>query len=351
MITLKTCRESVVMTRPGGLTPRSLPWLAAPLKHEKAGPPRLSAFVSEARPALPRNSALIEGLRQRIHDIERHTPVLAPVLARVLEPVLEPGSNPNRPTPWTLGIGDIDAYLGPAGLNASAVHEIKPATAGAGAAIASMGFALRLASRRLQQISATDPDGPRPRILWCVTRNNAHETGELYAPGLAALGLDPACFLMVETARTSEALWAMEEGLKCAGLALVIGQPGAIDLTPARRLSLAAEHASTPCLLLTPIQAPPAAATSSRWRIHPAPSAAHRFDRCAPDRPRLTATLERCQHSPGSSLGDVSPSFSLPKSFVLEWPHGPDETAHRVSMAAALADRTLSPPDAKCRTG
>ena len=334
MIALKTCRESVVMTRPGGLTPRSLPWLAAPLKHEKAGPPRLSAFVSEARPALPHDTALIEGLRRRIHDIERHTPILAPVL--------EPGST----APWTPGIGDIDAYLGPAGLNASAVHEIKPATTGAGAAIASMGFALRLASRRLQQVTATHPDGPRPRILWCVTRNNAHETGELYAPGLAALGLDPACFLIVETARTSEALWAMEEGLKCAGLALVIGQPGAIDLTPARRLSLAAEHASTPCLLLTPQQAPSAAATATRWRIHPAPSAMHRFDGRAPGRPCLTATLERCQHSPGSSLGgssrgDSSQSFALPKSFVLEWPHGPDETAHRVAMAAALADRTL----------
>lgn len=297
-------------------------------EHAKPGLQRLCALDLEARPGHPRHAKLIEGLRRRIQDIERHVPVLA-------------APRSNQPMPWRLGVPGADAFIGPSGLNTAAVHEIKPGTAGAGSTAASLGFALRLGARRVQQLKAAHPDCGVPRILWCVTRNSARETGELYAPGLAAFGLDPASILIVETARTSEALWAMEEGLKSASLALVIGQPGKIDLTPARRLSLAAEQSSTPCLLLTPGNSPSAAATSTRWRIDAATSAPHPFDARAPGSARITATLERCQHHLGGEN----------LSFVLEWPHGRGEEAHRFSMATALAHRTADAPYARRRTG
>jgi protein ImuA len=316
------------------IPPNPSPWSATRFEHE-AGPPRLCEFLEARSPALSSQSKLIEGLRRRIGGIERHESELGPRTGSALR------STAHRPKPWTVGASEIDSILGPQGLNAEAIHEIKPGTAGAGAASASMGFALRLAARRLQQLKAAQPDHASPRILWCITRASLHETGELYAPGLAALGLDPASLLIVETTRAADVLWAMEEGLKSSGLALVIGQPGRVDLTPARRLSLAAKHAATPCLLLTPHNAPAAAATSTRWRISPAASALHPFDARAPGHARVTATLERCQHH---SNGD-------PLSLVLEWPHGPAGETHRVSVAAALAHRTLDAPFTRHRTG
>jgi len=315
-------------------TPKPSPWSLTPSEHE-AGPPRLSAFVKEARPASfslasSRNARLIEGLRRRIHGIERHVPE-------------SPRSN--RHVPWTVGAADADMCLGPSGLNTQAVHEIKPGSARASATAASMGFALRLAARHLLLLKAAHPDSPPPRILWCISRTSTYETGELYIPGLSAFGLEPASFLIVETVRASEMLWAMEEGLKSGGLALVIGHltgtAGRIGLTPARRLSLAAEQSGTPCLLLTPEGAPPAAATSTRWRIDTAPSAAHRFDARAPGAGRITVTLERCQHY---LSGD-------PLSFVLEWPHARGAEAHRIPVAAALAHRTVDASQPKRRTG
>ncbi|MEQ1577373.1 MAG: hypothetical protein ABL894_06950 [Hyphomicrobium sp.] len=313
------------------------PGPASRLEHEKPGLQHLSAFVPEARLPPHPKAKLIEGLRRRIGSIERHAPALE--------------TSSNRPVPWTAGAREIDTYLGPSGLDTSGVHEIKPNVAGAGATAASMGFALRLAAGRLQQMRSAHCAANQSRILWCVTRNCTRETGELYAPGLKALGLDPACFLIIETARTPEALWAMEEGLKSAGLALVVGQftsmTGAIGLTPARRLSLAAEQASTPCLLLTPEHAPPAAATSTRWRIDPAPSTQHHFDPRAPGTPRLTATLERYQQHSASD----PQSFIVPKSFVLEWPHARGDETHRIPLAAALAGRAAGPSYPKRRTG
>lgn len=238
---------------------------------------------------------------------------------------------------WTLGAPEMDARLGPGGLDAAGVHEVKPASAGAGAESAALAFLLRLAGRRLAQLSAANP-GRTARLLWCASSNAAHEAGRLYGPGLRHLGLDPAALIIVETRRESEALWAIEEGLKSASLALVVGQFGAVDLTPARRLSLAAETHRTPCLLLTAARTPAAAATATRWRIGPSSSAPNPFDARAPGAPRYAVALERCRNRLADT--EASPVF-------LEWS---DET-HRFRRPAAVADRTAQAEHARRRAG
>ncbi len=77
----------------------------------------------------------------------------------------------------------------------------------------------------------------------------------------------PQQLLIVETAKPTETLWAMEEGLKSHALGAVIGCLQEVALTPARRLSLAAKAYATPCLLVTDARSPSAGATASRWRI------------------------------------------------------------------------------------
>lgn len=232
---------------------------------------------------------------------------------------------------WTLGAAEVDERLS-RGLDAASLHEVKaePQTAGlaAGGWAAALGFALRLAMRRLQSIekSAASP----PRILWCWPSVFAREIGAPYGHGFVDLGLQPAAWLFAETPRPADALWAMEEGLRSQSLALVVGVVNEAELTAARRLSLAAAEHRTPCLLITDPRLSPAGSTATRWRVGARGSAAHPFDGAAPGAPRYGVTLERCRHRPLTRE---------PVPHLLEWS---DET-HRFRVAAAMAHRADAP--------
>jgi protein ImuA len=237
--------------------------------------------------------------------------------------------------PWTLGSPDLDRRLG-AGLDAASLHEVKAEAHASGIAAASsagnwaaaLGFALRLAVRRLRSIEATHAGAPR--ILWCWPSVFARELGVPYGPGLAALGFEPSAWLFAETARAADALWAMEEGLRSESLALVIGVLSEAELTPARRLSLAAAEHLTPCLIVTDPRLSPAGSTATRWRVGARNSASHPFDGAAPGAPRYAVALERCRHRPLTRE---------PLPYLLEWS---DET-HRFRVAAAVAHRADAP--------
>lgn len=94
--------------------------------------------------------------------------------------------------------------------------------------------------------------------------------------GLARFGLAPARLVIVLAERWPEALWAMEEALRCpavSGALLAVDQGLAsdgdqLDLTATRRLQLAAETGGGLGLLLRPDagNAPHTAATT-RWRV------------------------------------------------------------------------------------
>jgi protein ImuA len=242
-------------------------------------------------------------------------------------------ADPPARNAWVLGAPEFDSRLG-AGLNAASLHEVKAApqeigvTAGDWAA--ALGFTLRLAVRRLEGLSASSSGSGPASVLWCWPSQFAREIGAPYGRGLGALGISPSAWLFVETARASEALWAMEEGLRSQSLALVVGVLGEAELTPARRLSLmAAEHA-TPCLLVTDPRLSAAGSTATRWRVGRCSSAAHPFDASAPGATRYTVALERCRHRPMAREKGA---------LQLEWS---DET-YRFHMAAAVADRALAP--------
>ena len=274
--------------------------------------------------AAPRD-ALIGSLRETIRKIER----AAPLARSSSGSIAKSGSN----NIWQLGCPlecpEADSLL-PEGLETDSLHEVKGAVpvsgAIAGAWMASLGFALRLAVRRLDGLREKQASSTAPWILWCWPRVLAGELGRPSAAGLTHLGLDPARILFVETARADEALVALEDGLKSQSLALAIGVFNEIDLTPARRLSLAAGEGRTPCLAITHPSSQPAGATATRWRIGWGPSAAHPFDAKAPGNARFRLQLERARARPQSI--NLNP-------LLLEWS---DET-HRFSVAASLADR------------
>lgn len=241
-------------------------------------------------------------------------------LAAPLDPVR------NEAALWTTGATRIDDMLGPGGLEIGAVHEVKPAASGAdwpAAWTAARSFALMLAARRLQAGAGQDA---RTHVLWCASTAMTCELGAPYGPGLRMLGLDPGHLILAEPARQQDSLWVLEEGLKSESLALALTELDGVDLTSARRLALAAAGGRTPCLLLTHPREGPAAATATRWRIAPAPSAPHPLDAQAPGAVRLRVALERCRGRP-------MPPEDL--SLTLEW----CDAAYRFRMASAVADR------------
>jgi protein ImuA len=175
------------------------------------------------------------------------------------------------------GFPGIDQVLPEGGLRAGALHQIVAAPDDAASAA---GFAVLLLARLGRQ-------GP---VLWC------RATDDLYAPGLIGLGLAPERVILVRARRPADRLWAMEEGLRAGGLAAVLGEPDALDLTASRRLQLAAEGSATPCFVLTPSGTGGSTVAVTRWHVA---SAAGVSGGETPDfgrrRARWLVNLERCR--------------------------------------------------------
>jgi protein ImuA len=187
------------------------------------------------------------------------------------------------------GIPPIDATLG-GGLAYAALHEVSavlPLHFGAAA-----GFALALAARAQE---------PRKQTLLIATDFACLEAGPLYGPGLDQIGLPTERLLVVRVARPLDALFAMEEALKCRALSSVIAELNTDtgDLTATRRLSLAAREGGALGLLLRhrPTDAPSAAHT--RWQVAAAPSEPDEFGGLGPTAFALSLTRNRrgpCGH-------------------------------------------------------
>jgi protein ImuA len=161
---------------------------------------------------------------------------------------------------FSLDLPALDAVLG-GGLAHAARHEIRAAESRDEPAAS--GFALALVARLCAQKDAAtsdmmNPPDPAPDILWISEAGSRREAGALYAPGLAALGIDPGRIVEVAARRPGEALWAFEAGLSCAK---------AFDLAATRRLALKARQSGV-CGLLVRLAAPaePSAA-QTRWRV------------------------------------------------------------------------------------
>jgi protein ImuA len=179
----------------------------------------------------------------------------------------------------TLGVAGIDAMLPGGGLARGGLHEVLGEVArGRHRGGAALAFTAVLAARRAA-LGKGD-------VLWCL----AHQG--LYGPGLAAFGLDAGRLILARGRDDKQRLWAMEEGLKCTGLAMVVGEISRLDLGQSRRLQLAAESSGVTALLLHTTgdvgggqrggeggaegkshAGLGVSAALTRWRITPAPSA------------------------------------------------------------------------------
>ncbi len=158
------------------------------------------------------------------------------------------------------GIARLDDALPGGGLPTSGLHRLAGASPEWDAA-ATAGFALALAQRLLR---AGGLARPAP-LVWIGPALP-------YAPGLVALGLDPARLLTLRAAGEADILWALEEVARSRQSAVVVAQLRGLDRIAGRRLQLAAERGGTALLVLEsrPTGEPVPALT--RWRVAAAPA-------------------------------------------------------------------------------
>ena len=123
------------------------------------------------------------------------------------------------------------------------------------------------------------------------------ESGRVHPPGLATSNL-----IHVEARDARDALWAMEEGLRCAALSAVIGEvwgdPRALDFTATRRLAVASERSGVAAFLIRLGGHANLSGARMRWRIASAPSLVDDLDPKAPGTPVWDAELFRARGMP-----------------------------------------------------
>lgn len=144
--------------------------------------------------------------------------------------------------------------------------------------------------------------GEERNWLWVQDAAALRLGGRPYRPGLP-----PALrnrLIHVAANSPENALFAIEEGLRCRDLAFVIGEisgnPRALDFTASRRLSLAAEKHGTALWLVRIDARRDLSSARMRWQTHAAPSLPPRWNPQAPGAPAWQAELFRARnHPPG----------------------------------------------------
>jgi protein ImuA len=176
-------------------------------------------------------------------------------------------------------------------------------------------------------------DSAKP-LLWVQDRMAILESGRVYPPGLPVPDL-----IHVEARNARDALWAMEEGVRCSALSGVIGElwgdPKVLDFTATRRLAVAAERSGTPCWLVRLGGTANLSGARMRWRIGSAPSLINPLDPRAPGLPAWDAELFRAR---GFPPGRWAIAHEGPPS---KWHFDGIRDADRFHLVAEPGDRAL----------
>src|SRR5467141_4750729 len=143
-----------------------------------------------------------------------YTPVPIAVVEALPERIrcLEGGARYRRAV-LPFGIKAIDGRLPEGGLALGALHEVAGGGNGAIDGAAAALFAAGIAART------------RGRVLWCVTRQ------DLFAPALAAAGLEPDRVIYVEAGDEKSVLACFEEGLRYRRLGAVVAEVAHLSMT------------------------------------------------------------------------------------------------------------------------
>jgi protein ImuA len=193
---------------------------------------------------------------------------------------------------------------------------------------AGAGFALALAA----QSGADKP------WLWVQDKQSRRRSGMPFIHGLPQSIRHNLHYIAAQTCE--DALFAMEEGLRCAGLSFVIGElsgdPKALGFTASRRLAVASETHGVPLYLLRGDASRQLSAARMRWSIEVAPSLRNRWNGKAPGAAQCQAELFRTRlYRPGRWwLSHDRVKLSTAETATA--------STNRVNLVALLGDQPLA---------
>jgi len=163
---------------------------------------------------------------------------------------------PPSGTKGAMGLGPMETAFPNGVFPLGTVHEFICSTIEQ--ATASCGLIAGLLSLLMQQ---------RGTCLWISLGNHS------FPPALKAFGAEAHRIIFVRVIKDREALWVMEESLKCTGLAAVVAEVCELDFKASRRLQLAVEQSHVTGFILR--QQPKktgSTACAARWQVSPLPS-------------------------------------------------------------------------------
>ena len=262
-----------------------------------------------------KKGATIADLRRQIRKIESHA---------VNRPQPDKGLAPNKAKDGADGLwAPISHALGGESLAQvePALHELVADNYGSQPAVRDFGLAL-VASFLHQHRRAGDAS----TVLWCQRKQDDGEFGCLHGPGLIDIGLRPEQLVVITGRRDHDCLWAMEQGLRSGGVAVVIGMVESAPLIASRRLALAAADHRTWCLLMPACHGREPSAASTRWVIKAEASLPDDLNTNGLGRPCWQLALDRSRHGRTGR-------------WIVEWDH---ET-YRFHLATSVADRPIAP--------
>jgi len=98
-------------------------------------------------------------------------------------------------------------------------------------------------------------------------------SGKIYPPALGQFGIDPDRVIFIDVKKEKDLLWAVEESLKCDGIAAVVAELPDLSFTNSRRFQLAVEQSRVTGFIHRPhTKILNTNASVSRWKITPLPT-------------------------------------------------------------------------------
>ena len=153
------------------------------------------------------------------------------------------------------GLGPIKHSFPNASFPLGAIHEF--VCGGVEDISASSGFIAGIVSAIMQKNGV---------LLWISSSQM------IFPPALKSFGIEPDKIIFIYLQKEKEILWAMEESLKCEGLAAVIAETPEISFTASRRLQLAVEQSRVTGFIIRSNPKNLATACVTRWKIKCLPS-------------------------------------------------------------------------------
>jgi len=157
-------------------------------------------------------------------------------------------------------------------------------------------------------------------ILWVQTRDAIKRGGRPYIHGLPKELRRRV--IHVEAKDAADALFALEEGVRCCDLAFVIGEvlgnPKALDFTASRRLTLTAQRHGVRLYLVRIDAQRDLSSARMRWDVRSATSPHPRWNHHAPGIAAWKAELFRARaHPPGEwTLYDDEGTLSISRPSI-----------------------------------